>query len=131
MKNYFFFAITFFFMLNLSVFADKTEGDVFIGQKICREAPGPEDTTGFEIVLQKDGLINGSGSYSGASAYFVLSSGSWKSAGSFIEIILNYSGKNYASDNLLSKTHTVKIKILKSDLLSNKSDCFEYQGAIQ
>jgi hypothetical protein len=115
-------------MLHVCAFAEKSDDDLIIGKKICREAPGPEDTTSFEIVLMKDGLIKGNGSYSGASANFILSSGTWKSAGSSIEIVLNFSGKRYGSDNSKTGTRTIKIKILKSDIENSKSKCFEFIG---
>jgi hypothetical protein len=121
-------SVTAIIIFQNSVQSEKSEGDSVIGKKICREAPGPEDTTSFEIVLLKDGTIRGSGSYSGASAYFVLSSGTWKSTGSSIEIVLNYSGKRYGSDESKGGARTVKIKILRADLENSKTSCFEYNG---
>ena len=72
----------------ISVFTEESDFKSFTGKKICREAQGPDDTTSFKITLLKDGKVKGSGNFSGATANYKLSSGTWVVIDDRVEINL-------------------------------------------
>ncbi len=121
-------AMVFVFSNNNGFTADSDLKD-FIGKKICREAQGPDDTTSFKITLLKNGIIKGNGSYTGASANFTLSSGTWTLQNDTIEIILIFSGTKYGAKKG-EGSQKFSVKILKSDFINNKSECFEFTESL-
>jgi hypothetical protein len=111
-------------------FSEAAESSQFVGKKICREAQGPDDTTSFNITLMKDGTLQGSGSFSGATANFSYSSGTWKAVEDAIEMILVFSGKQYGPSGIQDGTKTIKIKVQKFDLMNDSSECYAFEGRI-
>ena len=114
----------------VTAFTQESELKDFIGKKICREAQGPDDTASFKIVLLKDGKVKGSGSFSGATANYKLTSGTWVVTDDKVEINLIFSGKKYGEGKDGKGTQAIKIRIPKSDLLTFKSGCFEFTDAL-
>lgn len=112
------------------VFTSENDLRNFIGKKICREAQGPDDTASFTIQLLKDGKIKGKGNFSGATANYSLSSGTWEQQNDKIEITLIYSGKKYGGNGKGKGERTIKIRIFKSDLLNNSAGCFNFTGPL-
>jgi hypothetical protein len=112
------------------VFSEPAESGQLIGKKICREAPGPDDTISFTIVLSENGTVQGEGSFSGATANFALSSGSWKETDDAVQITLIFSGKSYGPSGIGEGSKTIRISIQKSDLSNDREECYAFEGRL-
>ena len=119
-------SILLFLIISVRVFSVDTEIVQIEGEKICREAQGPDDTSSFQFVLLKDNTITGSGSFTGATGLLELSSGTWEKKGSIIEIILIYKGKQYGEKGSGKGMQKITVRIPVSDLINDKSDCFNF-----
>ncbi len=94
------------------------------GRKICREAPGPEDTLQFELVLRKDGFLKGTGSLSGAQGIVYFRKGSWlvKNGRVFAEIELT--GKMSSGQKMEKARRAIKFDFPVSEFSAAKG-CYE------
>ena len=97
-----------------------------VGHKICREAPGPEDTLQFKLVLQQGGKVNGSGSFSGALGILYFSKGNWQIKNDRVLVEITLAGKMSTGQRMEKKQQVRKFDFPVRDLLTSKG-CYEPQ----
>ena len=98
------------------------------GRKICREAPGPEDTLQFELVLHTDGTIKGSGSLSGALGIVYFQNGSWRLKDGRVFAKINLAGKMTSGQKMEKSRRTIQFDFPATELVAAKK-CYEPQIA--
>jgi|GEM_PF-3508994 len=96
------------------------------GRKICREAPGPEDTLQFELVLRADGSLRGTGSLSGALGIVYFRQGSWQMKDGRIFAEINLAGKMSTGHKMEKARRTIKFDFPSAELKA-ASKCYEPQ----